>query len=74
MMSKKRNEMPEDLITITEAASVRGVQVAAISKLIERGRIRGYPKYGKTLVSLSEVKRYRPGTPGRKPSTKGSKK
>jgi hypothetical protein len=72
-MSKKRDDMPEDLITITEAASVRGVQVAAISKLIERGRITGYQKYGKTLVSLSEIKKYRPGTPGRKPQ-KGSKK
>jgi hypothetical protein len=60
--------MPKDLITMRDAADLRGCTIGAISKLVSRGRITGYPQYGKTLVSRSEVEKYMPVKPGPKPS------
>jgi hypothetical protein len=68
--------MPNDLITLNEAARLRGYgDSSAISQLIRRGHIRRYEAYGKPLVSRSEVEKYEPVKPGPKvKSKKGSKK
>jgi excisionase family DNA binding protein len=58
MSKKKGEEMPDDLITITEAAELKGVSISTISHAVRRGRITRYEKYGKTLVSRSEVVNY----------------
>ena len=59
MASRKTTKQAEidlsDLITQKEAAGVRGVTVAAISDLVKRGRLSGFERFGKTLVSRREV-------------------
>ncbi len=53
--------MPKDLISLGEAASLRGyADSSAIHKLIARGRINRYEVYGKPLVSRAEVLKYDP--------------
>jgi hypothetical protein len=66
----RKEEMPNDLITISEAAELRDRTVAAISQMVRRARIRGYELYGKTLVSRSEVLSYEPDKGGRPPESK----
>jgi excisionase family DNA binding protein len=52
----KRGEIDmEDLITIREAAELRGVSVAAIGELVRRGRLSSFEKFGRKLVSRREV-------------------
>lgn len=58
--------MPNDLITLTEAAELRGyTDASAINQLIRRGHVRRYEMYGKPLVSRSEVLKYSPSKGGR---------
>lgn len=55
-----------DLITIAEAAELRGVSVAAIGELVRRGRLSSVEKFGRKLVSRAEVEgfeRQRAGWP-----------
>jgi len=59
-----RNE--DDLITQTEAAQLRDVSVAAISALVQRGRLRSVERFGKLLVYRSEVLAFEREKPGRK--------
>jgi len=67
--------MPDDLITLQEAASLRGYSdVSAVSRLIQRGRLRVFEKYGRKLVSRAEVKAYRPAKGGRPSTKKGGRK
>lgn len=69
-MKKKREapKLPDDLITLNEAAELRGyADSSAINQLIRRGRINRYEVYGKPLVSRSEVEKYVPVKPGPKP-------
>lgn len=61
----KKKKVPEDLITLPEAAALRGVGVSAVSRLISRGRIQSYEMFGRKLVSKSELKAYRPAKGGR---------
>lgn len=74
-MVKKKNEgEPDDLITLTEAAELRGYAgVSAISRLIERSRLQVYEKYGRRLVSRAEVEAFEPAKGGRPSSKKGGK-
>lgn len=44
-----------DLITIREAAEVRGVSVSAIGDLVRRGRLTATEMFGRKLVSRREV-------------------
>ena len=58
--------MPGDLITLQEAAALRGYSdVSAVSRLIQRGHLRVFEKYGRKLVSRAEVRAYRPAKGGR---------
>jgi len=59
-------ERDHELITVSQAARLRGVTPQAIYELIERGRLRSVERYGLTLVFKSEVERFAPLPPGRK--------
>jgi excisionase family DNA binding protein len=66
MAKKKVEATPDDLITYTEAAKLLGYSgVSGVSKLVERGRLRGYVMFEKPLVSRAEVKAYKPEKGGR---------
>lgn len=56
----------EDLITVTEAAKLRGVSRQAIHALIERGRLGSVNMFGRVLVYRSEVEAFEKETPGPK--------
>jgi hypothetical protein len=76
---KKTIESDEsELITLTEAAKLRGYKdVSAISQLVRRGRLRSAERFGKTLVYRSEVLAFEPskgGRPSKQASKKGGKK
>jgi excisionase family DNA binding protein len=45
----------EDLITVREAAKLRGVSRARIHQWLQGGRLTRYEKYEKILVSKSEL-------------------
>jgi hypothetical protein len=65
---KKAEAMPDDLITLNEAATLRRYAgVSSITQLIKRGHLRVYEKYGRKLVSRAEVKAYKPSKGGRPP-------
>jgi hypothetical protein len=71
-MGKK--DPDEDLITISEAAEIRGASVSAISHLVRRGRLRSVERFSKTLVYRSDVQNFEPDKPGPKGMEKGEKK
>lgn len=56
-----------DLITQLEAAELKGCSLQAINNLVRRGRLKGYEKYGRVLVSRSEVVGFEPSKGGRPP-------
>jgi excisionase family DNA binding protein len=66
-MSKKE----EDLITVPEAAALRGVHVESIRSLVKRGRIRSVSKYGRRLLYREDVLAFEKKSPG---PAKGTKK
>ncbi|HEX3560326.1 MAG TPA: hypothetical protein VHU19_14055 [Pyrinomonadaceae bacterium] len=71
----KKNEMPDDLITFQEAADLRGYSdVSAVTRMVARTGMRVYEKYGRKLLSRSEVKSYRPAKGGRPATKKGGRK
>ena len=47
---------------------MRGVSRQAIAKLVKRGRLKTFTIGGHTLVSHSDVLRFKPSEPGRKKS------
>jgi excisionase family DNA binding protein len=55
-----------DLITLTEAAQLRGVSRAAIHELIQRGRLRSEKMFGRVLLYRSEVEAFERDKPGPK--------
>ena len=65
MAKKKEAEAGDDLITLSEAAELRGVSVSAISHLVRRGRLRSVARYGKTLVYKPEVEAFEAEKGGR---------
>jgi hypothetical protein len=71
--------MSDELITLTEAAEIRGISVSAVSHLVKRGRIRSEERYGKVLVYRSDIKNFEPVRAGwpkgksRKPKDEASK-
>lgn len=59
-----------DLITLSEAADLRGTSVSAVSQLVRRGRLPAVEIFGKKLVRRSDVLSYEPehgGWPKGKP-------
>jgi excisionase family DNA binding protein len=59
------------LITVSEAAKIRGVGETAIRNLISRGRLQSQRLYGRILLKRAEVERFELDRPGPK---KGAKK
>ena len=55
-----------DLMTLNEAAQLRGVSSAAISELVRRGRLRTRRLFGRVLVYRSEVENFIRDKPGPK--------
>jgi excisionase family DNA binding protein len=58
---RKRAEVKldvDDLITIREAAELRGVSVSAIGDLVRRGRLSSVEKFGRRLLSRREVESF----------------
>jgi len=54
-----------DWISQAEAARIRGVSRQAISRLVQKGRLRTLSIGGHVLVSREDVKRFKPLDPGR---------
>jgi hypothetical protein len=75
MVNKKKAAEPDDLLTLQEAADLRGyADVSAVSRLIERGHLTVFEKYGRKLVSRAAVEAYEPSKGGRPAAKKGGKK
>ena len=55
-----------DLITLTEAAKLRGVSRAAIHELVQRGRLKSEKMFGRVLLYRSEVEAFERDKPGPK--------
>lgn len=57
---KEAGDMPDmnDLITLQEAAKIRGRTLSAITELVRRGRLRAYEKFGRKLLSRKEVEAF----------------
>lgn len=73
--AKKKGEVSgvEDLITLTEAAGLRGVSLSAIQDLIKRGRLPVVEIAGRRFLHRSDVvnfKRANKGGRGRKAGSK----
>lgn len=64
--SQRAGEDVGDLITIAEAARLRGVSRSAISELVRRGRLRSIEMFGRALVYRSEVENFKKQKPGPK--------
>lgn len=74
-MVKKKSDKSKvidlsDLVTVTEAAQLRGVSRSAIHELIQRGRLRSKKMFGRVLLSKSEVKSFEKVKPGPKTGNK----
>lgn len=68
MVTKKKNEKGEDLsklISITEAARLRGVSPQAIDRLLVRGRLDAVEVAGRRLLRRSDVVNFKPEVGGR---------
>jgi hypothetical protein len=63
-----------DLISIKQAAQLRGVTIEAISDLIRRGRLHTIEIAGKRFLRRSEVTNFKPQKGGRPSTRKASKK
>lgn len=71
-MAKKGST--DDLISIADAARLRGVTHGAIRDLIDRGRLSAIEIAGRRLVSRAEVETFEPSKGGRPPEKKGKAK
>ena len=63
----KKKEGMSDLVSISEAARLRGVTHGAIQDLIARGKLATTEVAGRRLLKRNDVVNYQPETPGRKP-------
>jgi hypothetical protein len=61
---------PDDLLTVGEAATLRGVSHQAISYLARRRRVKTVSIRGRTYILLKGLEDYRPGKPGPQPKKK----
>lgn len=60
---------PDDWVSQSEAADIRGVSRQAIHQLVQKGRFRTYEVAGRTLVLREDVVQYEPDKGGRPPAT-----
>ncbi len=63
-----------NLITVAEAAHLRGVARTTIRSLVSRGRLRSVNLYGRVLVYRDEVMNFEKKSPGPAKGTKKGKK
>jgi len=56
---------PDELITRSEAAELRGVSHQTISYMIKMGRVRTVEIRGRLFLMRKDVENYRPSKPGR---------
>lgn len=56
----------KELMTVTDAANLRGVSRAAMHELVQRGRLRSEKMFGRVLVYRSDVEAFEREKPGRK--------
>lgn len=56
---------PDELVTRSEAAELRGVSHQTISYLIKMGRLRTVEIRGRLFLIRKEVENYKPGKAGR---------
>ena len=71
MSNKSERSVPIDmseLVTVTEAAKLRGVSRAAIHELVQRGRLRSERMFGRVLLYRNEVEAFEKDKPGPKPN------
>ena len=80
MTSKNRGKV-DDMITVQEAAALKGVSRSRIHQWISEGRLSKEERYGRTVVSQAEVlslqeqkRGPKPGRPSKKAAKKSSKK
>jgi len=64
-VKKKRDYEVSDLISLTQAADLRGVSVQAIQDLIRRGRLEAVEVAGRRLLRRSDVINFKPEVGGR---------
>lgn len=64
---------PEDLVTQTTAARMRGVTVQAIIRLVQRGKLTVVIIDGHKFVLRSEVEKFKRGLAGRPKRGRGAK-
>jgi excisionase family DNA binding protein len=57
-MAKKTTPKTEDLITQADAAKLRGVSLASINELVQRGRLRVVELFGRKLLYRAEVESF----------------
>ena len=55
-----------DFVSVTEAATMRGVSRAAIHELVRRGRLRSKRMFGRVLLYRGEVEAFEREKPGPK--------
>lgn len=60
---------PDDWVSQSEAADIRGVSRQAIHQLVHKGRFRTYDVAGRTLVLREDVVQYEPDKGGRPPTS-----
>jgi hypothetical protein len=56
---------PDDLVTYTTAARIRGVSLQAISRLVQRGSVAMVEIDGHKFVFRREIENYKPSIGGR---------
>jgi excisionase family DNA binding protein len=66
-MMASRKEKGDDLVTISQAARLRGVSPQAIDDLIGRGRLAAVEVAGLRLLRREDVKNFKPSKGGKPP-------
>ena len=62
---KRGDERVRDLISLTQAAEIRGVTMQAIQDLIRRGRLEAVEVAGRRLLRRTDVLNFKPEVGGR---------
>ncbi len=65
---KRKKDDPE-LLTVSEAARLRGVGETAIRNLVYRGRLASVRLYGRVLFRREDIERFERERPGPKKAT-----
>lgn len=73
-MKKKEADKTDDMVTVQDAANQKGVSRARVHQWISEGRLNKEQRYGRTVVSLSEVMALEELKRGPKAGKKGGKK